>query len=185
MRPKLMWALLATVVASALALWTSERAPAVIAAVERQQANVNMAQAALANTPATQSHTAKPLPAQLDPSTPEPPQRDPFAPVLPPAPPTPPPVVTAEKPFVGPPAPVAPTPPALTHRYLGRMTTPTGEAMVFLASPSRTVAVKAGDRLDDGYVVESVNDHSVQLVHPSFDVRVAIPLPGAAAQSGS
>lgn len=184
MRPKLMWALLATVAASALALWTSERAPPVIAAVERQQANVNAAYAALA-VPASPSLAAVPLPAQLEPSAPEPPQRDPFAPVLPPAPPTPPPVAATEKPFVGPPAPVAPTPPALTHRYLGRMTTPTGEAMVFLASPSRTVAVKAGDRLDDGYVVESVNDHSVQLIHPSFDVRVAIPLPGAAAQSGS
>lgn len=183
MRPKLMWALLATVVASALALWTSERAPAVIAAVERQQTNANAAYAVL-SAPISLLLVATPLPAHLEASTPEPPQRDPFAPVLPPAPPTPLPAA-AEKPFVGPPAPVAPTPPALTHRYLGRMTTPTGEAMVFLVSPSRTVAVKAGDRLDDGYVVESVTDHSVQLIHPSFDVRVAIPLPAAAAQSGS
>lgn len=182
MRPKLMWALAATVAASSLTLWTAERVPVVIAAVERQQSGAN---AALdPPTPAPSSLVTTPLPARLEASTPEPPQRDPFAPVMPPAPPTPPPVA-AERPFVGPPAPVAPTPPALTHRYLGRMTTPTGEAMVFLASPSRTVAVKAGDRLDDGYVVESVTDHSVLLIHPSFDVRVAIPLPVAAAQSGS
>lgn len=175
MRPSLTWALVATLAACAVAVWLPEAAPRTVAAVERPAAP-GVADGPM--PPAVFPERGTALPEQLSMLVLEPAARDIFAPVAVTAEAAPaPPVAVAQSTFIDPPAPVAPTAPAAAYRFLGRMLTPVGESMVFLGSTEKVVAVKAGDRLDDGYVVESISEQGVQLLYPELDVRITLPAP--------
>lgn len=172
MRRGLFWALLATVAASAATLWVGRQAPVVVAAVERAGARTVTAGPRIAET------VAVALPEHLDRFVIEPPGRDPFIPVLPPQPKPPPAPAPSPGSMVGPPPPPPlPSAPAVRARFLGRMVTPSGDRLVFLAAGDKTVLAQAGDLLEDGYVVDSVTDQAVVLRYPALDVKVTLPLP--------
>jgi len=172
MRRGLFWALLTTVAASAVTLWLGRQAPVVVAAVERAGARPMAAGPRLAETAAVA------LPEHLDRFVIEPPGRDPFIPVVPPqAKPAPAPPPSPALLVGPPPPPPLPSAPAVRARFLGRMVTPSGDRLVFLAAGDKTVLAQAGDLLDDGYVVESVTDQAVVLRYPALDVKVTLPLP--------
>lgn len=101
---------------------------------------------------------------------------DPFAGFKPPAPAVPP---AAHQPIVPPPLLAPPQAPVVNYRYLGRMTDPAGQSYVYLAKgdAATAVTVRSGDRLEDGYVVESIEQHGVRLHYPALDVRAVIPFP--------
>ena len=173
MRRGLGWALLAAVVLSAVAIWTGDKAPSLIAAVEPQMREHGRALAAIAATSSAERDPVLPLPEHLDAPALRPATRDVFAPkvVAPPAPVAPP---VAAVPVAPPPV---PQPPPLNLRYMGAMVDPTGKRLVYLARGDTAVLVGSGDRLDEGYVVESLRRDAVVLVYPSLNTRTTVPIP--------
>jgi len=68
------------------------------------------------------------------------------------------------------PEPVAPTLPPMPYRVAGQVVQD-GAAYVLLSSNDRVLAVAAGDKLDGGYLVESINAEGVTLVYEPLGVR--------------
>lgn len=173
LRSSLRWLLLGSTGLSILALaWPEHAASPVVAVAARTEI--------LDAAPGEQqpSMRSSGLPPQLPPHPLDKSGFDPFASVQPP--PTVALAAPALKPFVGPlyvPPPVAPT---LNYRYLGQMTDPSGQRLVYLAGPAKEIAVTTGTRLDEGYVVESVTTDAVRLHYPPLDARAVIPLPASA-----
>ncbi len=62
------------------------------------------------------------------------------------------------------------------------MLDPSGKRLLYLARGDAAVLVGVGDRVDEGYTVESLTAESVVLVYPPTDTRVSIPIPGAPRQ---
>jgi hypothetical protein len=75
-------------------------------------------------------------------------------------------------------APVAPTPPPMPYRVAGQVVRE-GAAHVVLAAGDRVITVRAGERLDDGYVVESINADGVTLLYEPLGVRQKLPFNSA------
>lgn len=73
--------------------------------------------------------------------------------------------------------PAVPKLPVLNLRFLGRMVTPAGEQLLYLARGDAAVVVGVGDRLDEGYVVESLGAEGVTLVYPELSAKVVVPIP--------
>lgn len=73
--------------------------------------------------------------------------------------------------------------PGISVRYLGIMLTPSGERLVMLARGDSSVTIQAGTRLDEGYVVESIDTTAVHLVYPPLGTHVDISIPPAAPQT--
>jgi len=175
MRPSISIALIITAATSALALWRPTASPivaAVNAARDRASVDAGFITSSVPNLPPDVS-----LPAQIPVATIDLAERDPFVPVQAPAPP---PIVQpapASPIFYGPPAPPAPVAPQMNYRFVARMLTPAGDSLVYLTNDLRTVAVNAGDALEDGYVVESITPENVTLAYPPLGVRMLIPLP--------
>ena len=65
----------------------------------------------------------------------------------------------------------------MNWRALGSMLTPAGERIVWLAKGSDEITVKPGAQLDDGYVVQSVDENQVVLLYPSIGTTARIQLP--------
>lgn len=182
MRKSLAWTLGITLVLSGIALWLPREDAVPGAAPVRPW----VAPDELARVAAEQPSRPSPLVAPLGtlPSvwpivTLEPAKRDVFAPVLPPAPPVPPApkVVAAPPPPFEPPAPMAPP---MNYRYVGQMRAPDGTLSLYLSrGVDAPVPVAIGDRLGDGYVVESVSDEGVQLVYPPLGVKASVNIPPA------
>lgn len=63
------------------------------------------------------------------------------------------------------------------------MLTPTGERLVMLARGDSSVTIQAGMRLDEGYVVESIDAGAVHLIYPPLGTAVDIPIPPTAPQT--
>jgi hypothetical protein len=179
MRRGLVWTLGITVVLSLAAILTPQT-PRVVAALEPQlrehAASLDLPATSLIVMPASE-HIS--LPAKLPPLVLESAKRDIFAPDLPPVPKTAPKQEIAPAPALPPPPPRAPP---LNLRYLGAMRTPEGQQLVYLARGDTAVAVAVGDRLDEGYLVESLSADAVVLVYPQLDQRVTVPIPRAHAQ---
>lgn len=57
------------------------------------------------------------------------------------------------------------------------MVTPSGERVTWLAKGNDEITVKAGTRLDDGYVVQSVDEDNVILLYPPIGTTARIALP--------
>ncbi len=118
-----------------------------------------------------------PLPRELSPWQVDLASRDPFVPYAPPAPmePAPAKVVRKLEPIAEP----APTAPPMTYRFLGRMLTPEGRPITLLARGDAAIEVKAGQQLEEGYRVDSVNAQAVRLVYPPLGTVVDIAIPAA------
>lgn len=178
MRRSLAWILAATVSLSAAALWNGD-APRVVAAIEpRLREHVKTLDTFTATVP--QSLPAlPPLPIALAVLTLEPAKRDIFIPATSAAAPVPAAPASAAPTPPPPPPPQAPT---LGLRFLGTMLDPEGKRLVYLARGDAAVLVGAGDRLDEGYVVDSVTADSVVLIYPPLNTRATIAIPPAPQQ---
>jgi hypothetical protein len=75
-------------------------------------------------------------------------------------------------------APVAPTAPPMPYRVAGRVVHE-GAAHVVLAVGDRVLTVRAGEKLDDGYVVESIDAEGVTLLYEPLGVRQQLPFVSA------
>jgi hypothetical protein len=188
MRRSLTWVLAATLALSAVALvWQPPGAvppaaleqarPGASSSLERTMV-MDAASRMTAGAEAARAQRVAVVPGEFERELLEPAKRNVFAPVEAPLPkasapmrPAPlPPVVTA----VAPPQPAAPPPPALNYRYLGEMTSPAGERLVYLARGEEAVVVAAGTRLDDGYVVEAITEDAVRLAYPALGVKAEV-----------
>jgi general secretion pathway protein D len=75
-------------------------------------------------------------------------------------------------------APVAPTPPPMPYRVAGQVVRE-GAAHVVLAAGDRVITVRAGEKLDDRYVVESIGAEGVTLLYEPLGVREKLPFNSA------
>lgn len=173
-----LWLLAVTLVISALALWVDAPAPR----IDGQQAVGSLAMGG----DGVATRVAGSLPTALPESLPlpdlEPAVADPFvgpATSAPVPPPKPAPMIAAPVPAPAPPAP--PVAPPLSYRFFGRMVGPGGEVLTFLARADQVLAVRAGQALDDGHVVEAVDDAAVRLKYLplGLDRTIAIAAPAA------
>lgn len=180
MRKGLAWVLGATVALSGVALWLPHDEEGGTSALSARQwaAAVPAALAPEAATRPSPARAQGPLPSVWPLQALEPAKRDLFAPVLPPPPPAPKPlkVVSAPPRPVEPPAPMAPP---MNYRYFGQMRKPDGSLIVYLSRGNTPIQVSVGERLDDGYVVESVSEEEIQLVYPPLGVKAAVNIPPA------
>jgi len=177
-RRSLTWTLVATVVLSAAVLWNSE-VPRIVSAVEPrirehvQELDLPVTAQQLGAT------VLPPLPSTLAALALEPAKRDLFAATVPIAAPASVPPVSAPVASLLTPPPQAPS---IQLRFLGMMLNPDGQRLVYLARGDAAVLVGIGDRLDEGYVVESITADSVGLVYPQFNTRASIAIPPAPQQ---
>lgn len=98
---------------------------------------------------------------------------DPFVGVV--APPPPPRVA---------PAPIAvvvtpPPPPRLEARFVGRVVSPDGQDVVYLAWRDLTVSASVGQPAGEGYLVEAIGNDAVTLHHAADGLRIRIAIPAA------
>jgi hypothetical protein len=181
MRSSLRWALFGTVSLSVLALWlpgpsAGESAGAASAAQASPVPSSEVLGLRQAGARASATHSVQRF--SLDKA-----RADPFSAVqtvvdVPKKEPAPAPVAAL------PPAVVAVpvnTPPALSYRYLGQMTDPTGNQLVYLSKPGQDLRVTVGATLDEGYVVEAIAEDGVRLHHPATDTRAVVAIPRAVA----
>jgi hypothetical protein len=190
MRSSLKWTLVATGVATAIALWlepgdrgaaktvVDARVPTPSGATPSSDPSSNWRDA-VATASAGASVATAPLPSALPDRDIEAGQRDIFTPVTPPPPPAPPPPPPAPPP----PPPPPPAPPQMNWRALGSMMTPDGQRIVWLAKGNDEITVTPGTKLDDGYIVQSIDAESVVLLYPPIGTIARIALPHA--QAGS
>lgn len=174
MRPGLRWILIVTVLLSAAAvLWPEGSTSGISSAVER----------ASADTTPTLDRASQALPdAQVvrvperlaKASLLEKPLSDPFGAAQAPDLPKPAPIIS---PIVAPQP--SPQPPALNYRYLGQMTTPEGERIVYLAHANSDIQIRVGTQLDEGYVVQAISDKAVDLYYPALSTKASIAIPPA------
>ena len=183
MRSSLKWTLAATSIASLVAVWLEPAGQGEVPGVggarvlpPSSDPYGNWRTAAAAAAPDAVSASA-PLPSWLPDRDMEAGRRDIFTPVTPPPPPAPPP-----SPPPPPPPPPPPSPPQMNWRALGSMVTPDGRQLVWLAKGSEELTVKPGTTLDDGYVVQSIDDQAVVLLYPSLGTTTRIPLPRGQAE---
>ena len=167
MRAGLRWALLATLLATVLTWWwgddDAKRLPAVVEAVSRPAVTTPMV------------GPQEPLPAELPAWSVAPAARDVFMAAAPPEPAKPPPVAEPLRP-VEPEAPVAPP---LSYRYFGRMQNPAGQVQTLVQREGAPmpITVQEGTRLDEGYVVQKVDEQAIRLTYPPLGTVVDIPIP--------
>lgn len=181
MRKSLAWALAATIVLSLVAWWTQDRAPALVAAVAPAvQDSVRGLQGGNVSNDADRP-AAPPLPAELPAFSLDAATRDILASREAAAP------VPAVVARPVPPAPAAAEPPApqappLQLRYAGSMRAPDGRRIVYLSRDDASFEVAVGDRLDEGYVVETIGEEAISLVYPPLGTKVTVAMPPAPTQ---
>lgn len=180
MRSSLKWTFAVTGISSLVALWLEPAGPSVVpsvvaARVPSSAEPYNNWRAAAAT--AAPDAAAAPLPSRLPDRDLEAGRRDIFTPVTAPPPPLPP----APPPVSPPPPAPQPSPPQMNWRALGSMVTPESQRLVWLAKGSDEITVKVGTMLDDGYVVQSIDDQAVVLLYPSIGTTVRLDLPHAQA----
>lgn len=194
LRPGLWMALLAAAGLAGWSLWTGT-SPASqpmadanralhASTAPRTAAGPAMPASSLA-TPATlwpASNSSNPsilaLPQALEVAALGPAEHDPFVGTRPSPKQPPPSLPSAAMPPPPPPtaaiAPQVQTSPALNYRFLARISAPGGEVLTYLARGDQVIAVHAGVRLVEGYVVEAVDERAVRLHHPQLDVRALV-----------
>jgi len=74
--------------------------------------------------------------------------------------------------------PVKPAPPPMPYRVAGQLVQQ-GQAHVVLATNDRVYTVHAGEKLDDGYLVESINPEGVTILYEPLGVRQVLPFVSA------
>ena len=73
---------------------------------------------------------------------------------------------------------VAPTPPPMPYRVAGQVVRE-GVAHVVLSVGEKVLTVRAGEKLDDGYIVESINAEGVTLIYVPLNARQTLPFTSA------
>ena len=179
-RRSLWWMLGAAGALSVIALAAFPPAPRVVDASRRDlaPAATGWGRSVLAARPSPVALAA--LPAHLDREPLTIAERDPFS--SPPPTPLPAARTVRETPTLltkSATEPVAPQPPALTHRFIGSMRTPEGQALVYITDGSNPVLAQPGTALASGYVVEFVDEHQVRLVYPPLAHQAVVTIPPA------
>lgn len=182
LRPGLRWLLGLTACACAWALWwPGATAPAANGlAVGASLATAGATAAVDATAPAPTP--ALPLPERLArPEWPEAAGFDPFVGVVsPPPPPARPLPAPAPELAVAPP----PPPPRPEPRFVGRVVSPDGHQVVYLAWRDQVLSAAVGDPAGEGYVLEAIGPDAVLLNHPQDGVRLKLPIPAASRSGG-
>jgi hypothetical protein len=105
----------------------------------------------------------------------EPAVRDPFAP------PAPPPVVVPVAKVVVPPpsiaVPVVPSAPPHNLSFAGRMTAPDGRTLLYVSAGEGSMAIAVGQMLPNGYRVEAITEHAIELIYPPLNTTARLDLP--------
>lgn len=181
MRRDLSWALGASVLLSIVALFSS-RVPGVVSAIEPNVRDRAQALDAVSAPVPSIAVDLEALPARLPQLLVDAARRDPFVPIAASAPASAAAVVPAIAASHAPAPPAPPAPPPINVRFLGSMVNPEGERLLYLARGDAAVQVKVGDRLDEGYMVESLSAEAVGLVYPPLGVHVTVAIPPAPKQ---
>lgn len=94
---------------------------------------------------------------------------------------TPPPAALPRKvaPPPPPPAPVAPAMPPFPYRVFGKFQAPDGKRIIYLVRDNRIVAIEKDMDLGDGFMVESVGESSIRIVHQPLGEHLTLPVPEA------
>lgn len=182
MRKSFTWTLGGTVVLSGVALWlpSDNGAPSAVLVLQRDRHDDPVGSGGGRLARPSQARAESPLPTAWPLVALSPAKRDLFAPVLPPAPPAPKPAKLVSAPPPPPVEPLAPMAPPMNYRYFGQMRKPDGTQVVYLSRGNNTpIQVAVGERLDDGYVVESVTEEGIQLVYPPLGVKALVNIPPA------
>lgn len=166
--------LLAVALSLAWLNWHSPPGVEVVNVTERSASLSVAASTGLASKQPAQSPSSFPLPEQLNRPGLESARNDPF--VLPPPPPVvvklaPPPVPVA------PPAPPPPMAPPLDLRYSGRMTTPDGQQVVYVALGETSLTIAVGQSLPNGYRVDAITPRAVEFTYPPLNTTARLELP--------
>lgn len=176
----LSWLLGATIFASLVAIYSGNPSR-LVAAVEPRVRQSEPFYPMLGPSNPGAFARALPLPGDLIPLAIEAAKRDIFLPL-----PTIPAAASQPKPVlpsvvvvtVPPPAPPAvPQAPPANARFLGSIVTPEGKKVVYLIRGDSAVPVVNGQRLDDGYIVESLTALAITLIYPPSGLRVVVPIP--------
>ena len=80
--------------------------------------------------------------------------------------------------------PVPPPPPPLHYRFVGRLLQD-GNLQVFVSKGDTPIAIKVGDTLEGGYVVESITADGIALIYPPLAHRTRIAIPPIMTDAGS
>lgn len=163
-----------------LLAWVNWRAPAVVNVVNATERGASLSTVAstdFAPSPLAQRSSNFQLPEQLKRPVLQSARNDPF--VLPvPRPPViaklaPPPPLQMTPPSP-PPAPMAPP---VNLRYAGRMMTPDGRHVVYVAYGETSLAITAGQSLPNGYRVDAITSRAVELSYPPLNTTAQLELP--------
>jgi hypothetical protein len=67
--------------------------------------------------------------------------------------------------------------PPLNIRFEGRMTSPSGEQLVFASDGVTSTALTIGQAFSNGYIVKSIDDKAVEFEYPPLGTTTRIDLP--------
>lgn len=160
LRPGLRWALGATALLTAVALWFDPRQDAARGAGTAPadtSAGAGKAGVGAAAAPAAAAQRLPPLPQALVRTSFDAPARDLFAlrmPAVPPVASVPQPA--APLPVVAAPAAPPPPLPVPTAGFLGRVQSPDGQWQIYLREGNQTILARPGAALNSGFVVEAL-----------------------------
>ncbi|WP_326534475.1 hypothetical protein [Pseudorhodoferax sp.] len=146
------------------------------------QVNTKPAAVSIAQQGLGLASTRKPLPSVLRPAAFGPAAADPFSSrqdltlsaAAPPMPTAPVPPLQAATPA---PAPQPSPPPPMPYRFFGRLASPAGELLVFLAKEGQVVQAQTGATFGDGFVVTHVDASAVRLRYVPLAIDHTIALP--------
>jgi hypothetical protein len=77
-----------------------------------------------------------------------------------------------------------PSPPPMSYRFAGRLLQD-GKLQVFVSKGDTPIAIKVGDTLEEGYVVEAITTEAITLIYPSLGHRASIAIPLITSATGS
>jgi hypothetical protein len=72
----------------------------------------------------------------------------------------------------------------MSYRFVGRLLQD-GKLQVFVSKGDTPIAIKVGDTLEGGYVVETITADAIALVYPPLAHRVHIAIPPIMSAAGS
>lgn len=77
-----------------------------------------------------------------------------------------------------------PQPPPMIYRFAGRLLQD-GKLQVFVSKGDTPLAIKQGDVLEGGYVVEAITADTIALIYPPLGHKASISIPVAISTAGS